>query len=130
MTGNDRKKEKLRPEQYRAIAALVSSGRLNEAAQEAGVSSRTLRRWMESYAFEERLRAAEDELVRASARRLGGLVEKALDVLNAVMADDKAAVGHRLRAAALVLESSLRWREQVALEERLLALEQHAKEKR
>ncbi len=123
MAKNDTEKKGLKPCQYRAITALVATSDAAAAAKAAGVSLRTVRRWMTTAAFNEEVANAESELVRGAARRLGHLADKALGVLESVMNDKDAADSPRIRAATAVLDTCLRWRAQVSLEERLSALE-------
>ncbi len=123
MAAFDRSHKDLSPDQFRAIAALVSTGSFTKAAVSVGVSERTLRRWMEQATFKERLILSENELISSSVRRLGALVEQALDVLENVMADVDTSSIHKTRAAALVLDSALRWRNQLTIEDRVTSLE-------
>lgn len=123
------KEQGLKPAQYRAVAALVATGDVRAVAKAVGASERTVRRWMAMPAFKAELRDAETELVQTAARRLGRLADKALGVLEGVMDDPEAADNPRIRAAATVLDTCLRWREQVDLEQRLRTLEEGMEKK-
>jgi len=73
--------------------------------------------------FAAQLAAAEAELVDQTARRLLSLTEDAirsLAQLSAGAEDD----GVRLRTATAILDQAARWRENVSIERRILALEQ------
>jgi hypothetical protein len=69
------------------------------------------------------LRAAEETAIDHAARRLVGLQDDAIALLGDVVADRAAAPGVRVRAAALIIDLSLRLRELRSLEERVTALE-------
>lgn len=109
--------------QARAIAALLQARNLAEAAHMAGVSGKTLARWMAEPAFRAALLDAEGQAIDAATRRLVALQAGALDVLEAVLSDTSAAPGVRLRAVQAVLDNLVRLRELRSIEERLAALE-------
>ena len=81
-------------------------------------------------AFKAVLRDAESEVIHVAARRLGALADKALNVLEGIMDDVAAADNPRIRAAATVLDTCLRWREQAVLEERVRSLEKQVENTR
>lgn len=113
----------LTPKQYRAIANLMLCNTVEEAAQESGIGARTLWTWLKEPTFRDALAEAERNTVEAATRRLSSLASKALGVVESIMEDESASDAVRLRAAATVLDSALRWREVVTLEDRLSALE-------
>jgi len=123
MAENDIQEKALTPAQYRGVAALVSTGDVQAAADAGGVSERSVRRWMALPAFKQELVWAEAETLKSAARRMGCLANKALGVLEGVLDDNSAADGPRIRAATAVLDICLRWHERVTIEERLQALE-------
>lgn len=110
-------KNMLRPRQFRAIAALLASGKVADAAVAAGVTTRTVRRWHKEPDFRHELALARSEVIESGARRLSGLTEKAIDVLEEIMEDKTAADHPRIRAAATVLEHAWRWNEGKAPQE-------------
>jgi len=107
----------------RAIAALLTARNVQEAAKLAGVSERTLSRWLAEPGFRAGLLTAEGDAIDAATRRLLTLQQAAIDTLEQVLGDVGAGPGVRLRAAQAVLEHMLRLREQRTTEERLTALE-------
>ena len=110
--------------QQRAIAALLASKTVAEAAAAARVGERTLFRWLaEDAAFRAALSQAEGELLATTTRRLLGLQGQALEALEYLLTRGESE-GVRLRAAQVALELSLKLREQVSIEQRLQALEQ------
>ena len=110
--------------QARAVRALLVCKSIPEAARQTGFGERTLHRWMKAPAFRQALADAENGLLDATQRRLVGLNEPALDVLEDILigiAD--APAGVQLRAAELALSYTLKMREARELEARLAALE-------
>jgi hypothetical protein len=71
----------VRPEQQRALAALLAGETVQRAAAAAGVSDRTVRRWREQPAFVEALEAAQRELHAEVTARLRALTKQALDAV-------------------------------------------------
>jgi transposase len=68
--------------QQRAIAALLTSKSMSEAATSAGVGERTLYRWLaEDEAFRAGLARAESELLDTATRRLLALQGQAIETL-------------------------------------------------
>ena len=115
------------PKKARAVAALLQSRTIGDAAAAAGVGERTLFRWLaEDATFTAQLRTAEGAAIDHAARRLVGLQDAAINVLSEVLADDAAPSGVRVRAASLIVELAIRLRELRGLEERITTLEAQA----
>lgn len=112
----------------RAIVSLLSEDTVELAAQSAGISRRSLHRWMGESAFVAALRVAEDRALDAAVRRLLALSGAALGLLGEVLADDELAPGVRVRASGLILENLLRIRSLRDVEERLSVLEARLKD--
>ncbi len=68
----------LSTKQSRAIGALLSSRSIVEAAQQAGISRRTLQYWLADSEFREALETARRELVSHSLRRASAMLSAAL----------------------------------------------------
>ena len=115
---------KLTPQQHRAIAALLNSKSVVEAAQQAQVGARTLYRWLDDPTFSAALAKAEGQLVNAATRRLLRHQDDALTTILVIMADRQHPASVRLRAAQTVIDSMLKLRELRDLEERLTRLEE------
>lgn len=110
--------------QQSAIRALLQTRTVTDAATLAGVSERTLFRWLADSTFRAALATAEGELLDAAQRRLLALQGKAIDVLDVLLTPETDIPhGVQLRAAQAVLDSLLKLRELRDLEERLAALE-------
>lgn len=113
----------LSTKQSKAIAALLSSKTVLSAADLAGVSARTLTRWLADDDFKAALLEAESGAIDAATRRLIGLQGKAIDTLEETMADRQALPGIRMRAAQSILDFLMRLRDLRNIETRLAALE-------
>ena len=114
---------KLTTKQRAALDALAAGLTHREAAVAADTSARTLSRWLTDDAFLLELRRlqrlASDAHVRALAAELGD--NRA--VVIAARDDETASWSTRLRAAAMLEDSLLRWLDVAEFEERLTALE-------
>lgn len=116
--------KKLTPKQEQAIRALLTSKNVGEAAVAAGVSERTLYRWLTDPAFRAALSVAEGDLLDAATRRLLTLQDDAIGAFEDVLTGGPDVTDTaRLRAAQAVLDYLLKLREMRSVEERLTALE-------
>lgn len=113
----------LSAKRHRAAMCLLLSGNVSEAAASAGVGRRTLCRWLKDPQFKAILATLERDAIESAARRLAGSSEKALLTIERILASDSASDGLRLRAAFGLLDHALKWREQVAMDERITSLE-------
>ena len=113
----------LAPKKAQAIAALLSAPSVDKAAEVAGVSKRTLWRWLREDAFKAELIRAEGEAIADATRRLVGLQGAALAVVEETLADRFQPSAVRLQAAKLVFDVLMKLRSLNALEERLARLE-------
>ena len=83
--------DELSTQQAKAVAALLSTRTLEEAASQAEVTPRTLLRWRrESAPFRKALREARSEVVEQAAARLQANMATAADVLAEVATDPEA----------------------------------------
>ncbi len=123
MTSSDRFSEKLTTAQWSALRALVAGSDYAAAASVSGVSVRTVRRWRTLKWFRSELEAEQSRVMEASCLRLGNLTQKALSVLEDMMDDPEVAAGVRVRAAGLVIDAALRWKEVADLAARVENLE-------
>ena len=120
--GNDGE-NKISPQQQRAIAALLSSRNVADAAKQANVGERTLFRWLDDPTFKAHLASAEGNLIDVATRRLLQYQDAAITVVATIMADQRHPAGVRLRAATAVIDYMLRLRELRNVEQRLTTLE-------
>lgn len=108
--------------QRRAIAALMQSRTVVEAARTAGVGYRTMYRWLDDPGFVAELRAATGAAVDQAVRRLADLSGQAVDTLADVMAGGDAPSA-RVQAANVTLSHMARLRELSEIERRIAELE-------
>jgi hypothetical protein len=112
--------EKLSRKREAAIAALLASGTVEQAAERAGVSYRTLKGWL-----------AQDDFAREYRAARRGLLDNAVKVLQAASASAVGTLVGKLRAgrdadaitaARLILELGLRGTELFDLAQQLAEL--------
>lgn len=83
----------------------------------------TLRRWLDDDAFVAELRRRESDLIDQATRRLLRYQEGALAVVVGIMADKNAPASVRFRAAGMIFDTTLRFREIRNVEDRLAQME-------
>jgi hypothetical protein len=114
--------EKFSHHQERAIAALLSTQTIPEAAAASGVSVRTLRRWLaENDGFVTRYRAARRQVVEGAIGQLQHITSEAVKALERNLTCGKPTV--EVRAALGILEYAVKAVELYDLEERLSEIE-------
>ena len=113
----------LTAKQHRAIAALISSPTVGEAAKAAGVSERTLARWMGDPDFRMALGVVESDMIDGAVRCMIGDLTANHDTMRAIRDDPTNGPAVRLRAAVALSDDLLRWRELRNVEARLASLE-------
>lgn len=109
--------------QRTAVDALLAHGDQRQAARAAGVSDRTLRRWLHEPDFAAAVTDAQDAALDAVTADLVRAAGGAVALLAATVDNEDAALGLRLQAARTLLDAALRWRELRGIEQRLAALE-------
>ena len=114
----------LTTKQAAAIAALLEGNNQAGAATAAGVTKRTLQRWLTDPTFTTALREGSDGAIRAASARLAALAEHAVTSIAVTMQQPTTpGAGVRLRAADALLSHALRIREHTDILERLAQLE-------
>jgi len=109
--------------QSAAIRALVTGATQADAASAAGVTERTIRRYLGEPVFVLALRQAQDVALGGVTRKMASGASDALDVLMVVMADEYVPAAVRVRAALGWLNTLWKARELADLAERITALE-------
>ena len=109
-----------------AIAALVTHRNTEEAARAAGVSPKTLSRWLQLPEFQKAYLEARRLAYRQTTARLQQASGAAVTTLLKTMVDSNAPAASRVRAAGYVLDHAARAMEIEDVEVRLAALEQAA----
>lgn len=101
--------QEISPQQAKAIAALLSGHVQAKAAEAAGVTHRTLTRWLNDETFTAELNRQKSLAIAQATARLVGSMEMAITIIQAVMVGK---VDHdatpRLRAAKIALDAALR----------------------
>ena len=114
----------LTTKQAAAIAALLEGNNQAGAATAAGVTKRTVQRWLTEPTFTAALREGSDGAIRAASARLAALAEHAVTAIAATMHQPATpGASTRLRAADALLSHALRIREHTDILERLAQLE-------
>ena len=103
------------------LSALAAGGPIEQAAQAAGVSVRTVYRRLADPGFRSRLGAARDELIVSAIGALATIAAEAITTLHSLLSCEEARV--RLGAAKAILDHTLRLREALLLEQRVASLE-------
>ncbi len=111
------------------IAALLTSRTNAAAARQLGVSAKTLYVRLRRADFQEKLRAAQDELVSRALSKLTGSLSDAADVIARIVRDNGTAAQTRVNAADCLLRNYLRLSEHCDLTARIAALETKEKER-
>ena len=119
----------LRPAMYSALSALLAGMTQPEAAEAAGVSPRTIARWLERPEFRAALRKAGNaitgDVIHGILDRVTAGQELALNVLQDLMLHGRP--GERRAAAACWLSTWRDMQELVGFSDRLAALEAEIK---
>lgn len=114
----------LSSDRLKAIDAIIAGGDDTAAAEASGVTARTIRRWRNEPAFADAIIRAQDEMLEKVSVDLARTAKYAVGVLRMFLADAAMKPQIRLRAAEILLNSTLRWRELRDIERRLAALEE------
>lgn len=118
----------LTPKQVRAIEAMMTESTIRGAAKTAGIGHVTLYRWLEEPAFADALRDARSRAFERTMSALAVAAEKAVEVLREFLDKEessaKPGASVRIRAVRVALDSMLRARDLVEVEERLKKVEE------
>jgi predicted DNA-binding transcriptional regulator YafY len=106
-----------------AIASLLATSTIHEAADQCGVSERTLKRWLAMPEFQAAFIEAKSDMLKAATSKLRREAGAAVDVLSSVAGDTKAPAASRVTAGRALLELAFKSHETEVLEERIATLE-------
>ena len=106
------------------IQALLLSDNVASAAKATGISERTARRWMTENAVKQALFDAKKEAFQRDLRFLRSVLPAAIRTLYEHAVSPSIASGTRVRAAQILLDSSLSAYRMYELEERLMRIEE------
>ena len=118
------KTDKLTRNQARAIEALLTHRTIEDAAGAVGVNPRTIYRWMNEPAFRLSLDQATTGAINQSVADIHSSRSALGEPIFRVRDDIDVSPGVRLRAAQIIDNSLLRWRELLDVEQRITRLEQ------
>lgn len=110
--------------QKKAIAALLAAPTVQAAAEAAGVSYSTLRRWLSQDDFRRQYDAALSDLVSEAAIQAKKSLAPALSVLREVAEDQDCTAIARVQAARALVDNTLKLAELSDIMTRLSKLEQ------
>jgi hypothetical protein len=114
----------LSPKQEKALAALMTSPSIAEAARRAGLGERTVVRWLsEHQPFTEAYLVGRRQAMSLSITSLQVATTEAVAALRSVMNDEGSPANARVSAASKCLELALKGLELEDLESRVSALE-------
>ena len=111
------------PKMQKALLALLASPTKEAAAKAAGITSKTLRKFLDDPEFQTEYRTAYSRLVDDAVRQAQKALSPALTTLEEIMKDDEQNGQIRVSAARSLLEFSLKATEQLDILSRLEALE-------
>jgi hypothetical protein len=113
--------DKLSRTQEKAIAALLSTSTIGEAAKACGVNDATLWRWLQLPDFQAAYRAARRQVVERAVSELQAATGEAVEALKRNLHCENPAV--EIRAAQIILEQAVKGVELMDLQERVERLE-------
>lgn len=111
-----------------AVLALAQGRTNGQAATDAGVSARTVLRWLEDDDFRQEVEQTRTTLLRVAVGRLAAGATLAVDALVDSLTTEKGQA--RVLAARTLLDACLKLRESLELEERIAALETRSEGRR
>jgi hypothetical protein len=114
--------DKLSRTQEKAIAALLSTRTIGEAAKTCGVNDATMWRWLQLPDFAAAYRAARRQVVERAVSELQAACGEAVETLKRNLHCENAAV--EIRAAQIILEQAIKGVELMDLQERIERLEE------
>lgn len=120
MSGHGQKKEQ---KQDLAIAALLHSESIRDAAKEAGIAEATLHRYLKDESFKTEYHVAKRAVVNHAICRLQQSAGKAVKALVEISESKEAPASARVSAAKTILEISMKAIEFENLETRIATLE-------
>ena len=88
------------------VAALLSSGSIQEAAQAAGIAARTIYDRMGTREFRAVYSAAKSDIIRQAVFSMCGNIATAVNVIIGIMNNEENPAGTRLSAAKLLLDNA------------------------
>ncbi|MBN1372932.1 MAG: hypothetical protein JW987_13430 [Anaerolineaceae bacterium] len=117
--------ENVTPKQQICITALMTGGTIEQAANTANVSPRTVYRWMhDDEIFKVALEAARNELVRGALGRLSALLGEGADELQKLLKSSRTTPAQRIKVVNAIFTNHARLHETTLLSARLDRIEE------
>lgn len=113
----------LKPKDERIIAALLSCGSVSEAAKETGVSRQIIYNRLQDEHFKAEYDHRRTIVLNEACNALQSTLTEAVRTIRDIMTDEENAPQIRLNAAALILQNSLKYVEQIDIISRIEKLE-------
>ena len=114
--------------QEKVIAALLSSNTRQEAAEKAGISERTIRRYFAQADFLTRYNEEKKKILDEANTQIQGALEPSIKALREIVEAKKTPPSVKIQAARAILEYTIRLGEYTELETRIRLLESHETE--
>ena len=118
-----KKNKQISPRQMLTIPHLSTKTTV-DAAKDAGVSERSIHRWLKDPIFIQELRNAEEQILKESSRKLAILTSKAIDVAGEILLNPETSDGLRLRSATIIFDQNLKIRGFIEIKEKVEKLEE------
>ncbi len=115
---------KMKAKDERIMAALLSCGTVAEAARMAGVSKPVVYNRLADNEFKAEYDRLRTVALNEACNKLQTALTEAVDTIKEIMKDTSAAQQIRLNAAALILQNSLKYTEQIEILKRLEKVEE------
>jgi len=127
MQVDDIKLPNLSTKQNAFILELAVNGNVKKACQVAGISEKTGHNWLKDENFTSALNNVRESLVSRSLNSLMMSLDKAVNAVIRILEDERTSTTAKLSAARLIIENSLKFREQQTLLQRVEELEKQMK---
>jgi len=127
MQVDDIKLPNLSTKQNAFILDLAVNGNVKRACQVAGISEKTGHNWLKDEDFNKTLHDIRETLVSRSLNSLMMSLDKAVNAVIRILEDERTSTTSKLSAARLIIENSLKFREQQTLLQRVEELEKQMK---
>lgn len=124
---DDIKIPNLSAKQNKFILELAVNGNIKRACQIAGISEKTGHNWLKDEDFNKTLHNIRESLVSRSLNSLMMSLDKAVNAIIRILEDERTSTTSKLSAARLIIENSLKFREQQTLLQRVEELEKQMK---
>lgn len=109
----------MKDKDLRMVAAILETSTIRAAAERAGIGEATMYRRLSERDFQARLREARHQAFGQSLARLQAASGRAVDALSAIMGNEHAPTGARVRSAVAVLQLAGRDLERGGVQDRL-----------